>query len=314
VLAVRLALVVFLLLLVMVVFWFDRDGMRDHADGVVSPGDIVYFTVVTVTTVGYGDIVPVSDRARMIDALFVTPVRMLVWFIFLGTAYELLLQRIFEDLRMHRLQRKLAGHIIVCGYGSVGRFAAAEFVRQGRPAVDVVVIDSDKTAADQAAACGHTTLHGSASREEILELAGATRAAAIVVSMDSDATAALVVLTARELSSARIIVKIDEEENRKLMRRSGADQVLTLGALGGSLIADGVSADLAVEFVGDLVSRHGRVHLVQRTPAAAEVGRPVMSVGGLVMLRRGDNKTWCGREMQAMQIEAADQLLCIEHS
>jgi voltage-gated potassium channel len=160
-------------------------------------------------------------------------------------------------------------------------------------------------------------LHGSASREEILELAGVARAAAIVVSLDSDAAAALVVLTARELSTARIIVKIDEEENRKLMRRSGADQVLTLGALGGSLIADGVSADMAVEFVGDLVSRHGRVHLVQRPPTTAEIGRPVMSVGGLVMLRRGDARALCGQEiqaMQAMQIEATDQLLCIEHT
>ena len=158
-----------------------------------------------VTTVGYGDIVPVSARARWIDALLVTPVRMFMWFIFLGTAYELLVQRVVEDFRMHRLQSRLDGHVVICGYGTVGRFAAAELVRQGRLPADVVVIDNAQVAADQAAALGHTTLHGSATREEILQVAGVSRASAIVVCMNSDEATALVVLTARELSNARIV-------------------------------------------------------------------------------------------------------------
>lgn len=72
---------------------------------------------------GYGDIVPISARARLIDALVVTPVRLVVWLIFLGTAYELLVQRTLEDFRMLRLQRTLSGHVIVCGFGSTGASA-----------------------------------------------------------------------------------------------------------------------------------------------------------------------------------------------
>ena len=72
--------------------WFDRDGLRDNVDGVVSFLDVVYLTMITVTTVGYGDIVPVTDRARMFDTFVVTPVRVFVWLIFLGSAYSFLLR------------------------------------------------------------------------------------------------------------------------------------------------------------------------------------------------------------------------------
>ena len=90
-LLLRGCLVVVLLSVVIAIFWFDRDGLKDQIDGHVSFSDILYFGMITVTTVGYGDIVPVSDNARLIDAFAVTPIRIFIWFIFLGTAYE------FED-------------------------------------------------------------------------------------------------------------------------------------------------------------------------------------------------------------------------
>lgn len=64
--------------------WIDRSGLRDKIDGAVSFLDIVYFTVITVTTVGYGDIVPVSDSVRMFDTFVVTPIRIFVFLIFSG--------------------------------------------------------------------------------------------------------------------------------------------------------------------------------------------------------------------------------------
>src|SRR5687767_6350590 len=65
-LAIRATAVVVLMLTVVLMFWFDRDGLRDHHDGEISFSDVIYFSVVTITTVGYGDIVPVSRRARVI--------------------------------------------------------------------------------------------------------------------------------------------------------------------------------------------------------------------------------------------------------
>jgi voltage-gated potassium channel len=308
----RAGLVLALLGLIMGVFWWDRDGLRDQLDGEISLADVVYFTAVTVTTVGYGDIVPVSPRARLIDALVVTPVRLVVWLVFLGTAYELLVQRTLEDFRMLRLQRNLSAHVIVCGFGSTGASAAAELVKQGRDPASIVVIDNDRGAADRAAAAGFTTLHGSASREEILELAGAARASAIIVCVDSDESTSLIVLTARELSQARILARVEEEENKKLMRRSGADQILALGVLGGGLLAGAVNGDLAAKFIADLVSRDGQVHLVERAPTPAEIGRPPSTIAGLVMLRRGAEAPRCGAALAETLTAPDDRLLCIE--
>ena len=93
-----------LFLIVIAVFWFDRDGLRDHADGSISFTDVVYFTMVSVTTVGYGDIVPVTRQARLVDAMLVTPIRLFIWLIFIGTAHQLVLQRLIEEFRMRRLQ------------------------------------------------------------------------------------------------------------------------------------------------------------------------------------------------------------------
>src|SRR3546814_7680181 len=110
----------------MALFCCYRSGRRDARDGEISFGDVIYFTMVTITTVGYGDIVPVSDRARLLDAFLVTPVRVFLLLIFLGTAYEFVIQKVLEDYRMGRLQRRLRDHIVICGYGHSGRIAARE--------------------------------------------------------------------------------------------------------------------------------------------------------------------------------------------
>ena len=96
-LAIRAALVLLMYGIVIVAFWIGREGLRDNYDGQISFTDVIYFSMVTVTTVGYGDIVPVSATARLIDAFFVTPIRVFVWLIFIGTAYQLLIQRLLEE-------------------------------------------------------------------------------------------------------------------------------------------------------------------------------------------------------------------------
>ena len=78
----RIGLILGLIGLVLLIFWLDRDGIKDTHDGHMSFSDVAYFTAVTITTVGYGDIVPTSDRARMVDTIFVTPLRLIIWFIF----------------------------------------------------------------------------------------------------------------------------------------------------------------------------------------------------------------------------------------
>src|SRR3546814_10218979 len=87
-LLLRATIVLALIGTAIAIHWFDRGGLVDQVDGHISFGDVLYFTMITITTVGYGDIVPVTPRARMFDTIAVTPIRLFVWLIFLGTAYD----------------------------------------------------------------------------------------------------------------------------------------------------------------------------------------------------------------------------------
>lgn len=179
--------------------------------------------MITITTVGYGDIVPVSDEARLIDAFFVTPVRVFVWFIFLGTAYQFIIQRLIEEWRMTRLQQQLRDQMILCGFGHSGSIAASELLLRGWKPEQIVVIDQDADEVARAAERGFTCLHGDASSEELLRMAGVERAHAVIVSVGRDDTAVLVVLTVRALARAvRLIVNVGEPENIKLVKAGGA--------------------------------------------------------------------------------------------
>ena len=115
-LLLRLGLALALIGVALAVNWIDRGGLKDNVDGTITFSDVVYFTMITVTTVGYGDIVPVTERARLFDAFGLTPIRLFVWLIFVGTAYQLVLQRLVEDFRMRRLQSKLEDHAVICGF------------------------------------------------------------------------------------------------------------------------------------------------------------------------------------------------------
>lgn len=114
------------------------------------------------------------------------------------------------------------------------------------------------------------------------------------------------------LRLTRNLARVEQEENQKLMRRSGADQILALGVMGGGLLAGAVNGDLAAKFIADLVSRDGQVHLLERPPTAAEIGRPPATIAGLVMLRRGAAAPLCGTALADTVTEPDDRLLCIQ--
>ena len=110
-LGIRLGLALGLISMVVLIHWWDRTGLVDNLDGDVSLLDVVYFTMISITTTGFGDIAPVSDRARLVEAVIVTPVRFAVLFIFVGTAYNFLIKRSWEKWRMTRIQQRL--HLVL---------------------------------------------------------------------------------------------------------------------------------------------------------------------------------------------------------
>jgi len=313
-LLMRVLLVAVLILSVFAVFLLDRDGLRDNTDGHVSIVDVIYFTMITISTVGYGDIVPVSATARLIDAFFVTPIRVFVWLIFIGTAYQLLIQRLLEEWRMTRLQRELADHVIVCGYGHSGSIAAAELLQRGWSSERITVIDQDADVLQRAAAAGFIGLHGDASSEELLKVAGVERARAVIVSVGRDDTTVLIVLTVREISKeVRAVASVGEQENAKLVRSSGADVIVSPPRFGGYLLADAVTSHGTVEFLNEMLTYHGDHQMVEREAAPHEVGRIARELDGtlVVEVHRAGRRLggWNHRELR---IEAGDRLLVID--
>jgi len=311
----RGALLVALLGFVMIVFWLERENLRDAADGHVSFSDIVYFTFVTVTTVGYGDIVPVGDRARLVDALLVTPIRIFVWFILLGTAYEFVFQRILEDLRMNALRESLNEHIVIFGFGYSGRVAAREMAAQGVPRDNIVVIDQRPERLEDAAREGYVGLLGDATRDAVLREARVATAKALLVCVSRDDTTVLAVLTARSMNErARIVASVRDEENLKLVRKAGADEVVSPAKVAGFLIADAVGSRYTTRFVSDILSsRGGELRIAERAALPAEVGKRIDEVRGrlVVAIERGGaiHGFW---DTPAETIRAGDLVFAIE--
>jgi voltage-gated potassium channel len=282
----RLALVLALLSLVILILWLDRTGLRDQVDGEMSFGDVVYFSLITITTVGYGDIVPVTPRARLIDALIVTPLRVFVWLLFLGTAYQLVLRRYMEAYRMVKLQARLDEHVVVCGFGYTGLSTVKELLAKGVAPERVLVIDPQEDRVRAAVEMGVVAFQGDATQESILKDAVLDKAKALIIASGRDDTNALILLTARHLHpTLRIIVSAQEEENVKLFRQGGANTIISPATFGGYILAAAVDHQHLVSYLEDLLTAGGRINLVERAIRPEEVGKRAADLQPDVLLR-----------------------------
>jgi voltage-gated potassium channel len=278
-LAWRAALVLGLLILAVAVHWFERDGLKDNHDGVVSFLDVIYFTMISITTTGYGDIVPISDSARMFDALVVTPIRIFFVLIFIGTAYTFIFRRTWERWRMKRIQKTLTGHVVVAGFGSCGSEAVEELLARGARPAEIVVIDSDEHVLEQAEALGCLTLDGDATRDRTLQAVRITSASALIVSAGRDDTSILITLTARHLSPhLPISVAIRNEDNELLARQAGATTVINPVSFAGLLLAGSTHGTHIADYIADLASSSGRVRLAERDVSPDECGKPLSAL------------------------------------
>ncbi len=291
--------------------WFDRDGLRDNVDGSVSFVDILYFTAVTITTVGYGDIVPVTPQARLFDTFVVTPIRLFVWLIFLGTAYTFVFQRTWDRIRTRMIEKTLRDHHIVCGFGSSGEAAVTELIRQGVDPKAIVVIDCNPERVAMAVELGVNALAGDATHNATLDAACIECARALLVSPGRDDTAALIVLSARQLNSTiTISAGVRAVENEDLVRQAGASSIINPVSLGGHLLARSSTHGGAVDYIRDLAAADGRVALQERLAADDEIGRPLRTITpglGVRLLRKGNPIGFW--ESGADAIEAGDAII-----
>ena len=290
-LGLRVGLALALIGIALAGHWLDRDGLKDNIDGHISFVDVLYFTAITVTTVGYGDIVPVTEGARLFDAFVLTPIRLFVWLIFLGTAYNFLLRRSWDRLRMRMIHKTLSGHHVVCGFGGTGEAAVGELLRAGVAAEMIVAVDPGPEQVAAALERGVLAIEGDATRNASLQAARVEAARSVLVCVGRDDTAALVTLTARQLAPrARISAVVLAGENEDLVAQAGADQVVNPTDLGGQLLAHAAGGPHVAAYVRDLVRNDGRVRLRERPVRAEEIGRSLRDVAdglGVQLQRAG---------------------------
>jgi len=307
----RILLAFGLIGIALAVHWFDREGLRQSSGQPISFADVLYFTMITVTTVGYGDIVPVTQQARMFDTFVVTPIRLFVWLIFLGTAYNFLLKRVWERWRMNVIQQHLQGHVVVAGYGASGSEAVSELVRRGADPSTIVVIDESAAALRAAEVCGATVMEGNATRNAALEAVRIGSASALIVSAGRDDTSILIVLTARRLAPRLpISVVIRSEDNEAIAYQAGADTVINPASFAGLLLAGSTHGAHLAEYMADLAASGGRVALHERMVSEKEVGLPLAAITtGLGHRIYRNGRVFGFWEAEAKRLEAGDSII-----
>ena len=308
---IRIAAMLVLLAFVIGFHWIERDSLRDNYDGEVSFTDVLYFTMISATTTGYGDIVPVSDHARLFDALVVTPIRIFFILILAGTAYTFVIKRVWNKWVMQKIQRALNNHIVVVGYGVSGSEAIRELLARGTSPNEIVVIDCDAEALAEAEELGCAILQADATRDQTLEAVQIARARALVISAGSDDTSILVTLTARHLApKLRITVTVRNADNELLARQAGATTVVNPVSFAGLLLAGAAQGPVVTDYIADLASTAGRVQLVERQVKPDECGNSLSAItSGLGVRVYRDGKPIGFWEEAARSLRADDTIV-----
>src|SRR5882762_1986126 len=206
-----------------------------------APFDAFYMTLITVSTVGYEEIHPLSHAGRVFNS-FVIFFGVTTMFFAIGamtqSIIELELGEYFGKRRTRRMIDKLENHFIICGYGRVGRNAALELKRSGVP---FVIADRDPVRVEKAMLAGLLAVEVDATRDETLHAVGIRRARGLVSALATDADNLFVILSAKNLNpQLYVATRAGEEEAEEKLRRAGADAVFAPYTAAGYRLAQAV--------------------------------------------------------------------------
>ncbi|MGW2563299.1 potassium channel family protein [Streptomyces sp. NPDC001514] len=308
----RLLVAMLVLLLTVLIVWLDRGGYYDNADERVDFLDAVYYATVTLSTTGYGDIVPHSASARLVNVLVVTPLRVVFLIILVGTTLEVLTRRTREEWRLNRWRDTVRDHTVVVGFGTKGRSAVQTLCATGLKKEQVVVVDPSSKVIEAANVDGFAGVIGDATRSEVLLRAELQRARQIIIATQRDDTAVLVALTARQLNrGAKIVAAVREEENAPLLRQSGADAVITSASAAGRLLGLSVLSPSAGRVMEDLIQQGTGLDVIERPVTKSEVGKSVRETDDLVVSVLRGHRLLGYDDPQASPLQLTDRLIAI---
>jgi len=282
--------------------------------------DALFMTVTTLSTVGYGEIIRLSPAGRLFTMLLIVTGVGTALYLLTAIAEQVVEGR-FKDLfgrnAMQRRIEQLEGHVVVCGFGRLGRVVAEQVAERRVP---LVIVDADPGLESDLVRLGMPYIIGSALSDDVLERAGVRRARALVAATASDPDNVFITLSAREKNPAIVIhARGESDGGLRRLRLAGADQAISAYQSGGMRIAASILRPSVVDFLEiSLESRGEEVDLEQvRVGAGGEiVGRAIESLEKdlprlrIVALKRGTDPILMVPE-PATLVTDGDQLVVI---
>ncbi len=245
---VRIYTAVFLLCMLLFIGVLGFKIMSDY-----SWVDAIYMTVITITTVGFGEVQPLDDQSKIFTIfLILASVVILGYAITVITEY-ILSKNDLEELKQKKMQKKIdafSGHIIICGYGRNGKQAAKKLLAYNKP---FVVIEKDRDVMDKFQTDEVPFVFGNANEDEILVQAGIDRAMTLICALPNDADNLFVVLSARQINAKLCIIsRASQETSYQKLKLAGANNVILPDRIGGDHMASLVVVPDLIEFIDNL--------------------------------------------------------------
>ena len=282
--------------------------------------DAFYMTLTTVTTVGYAEIRGLTHTGRVFNS-FVILIGVTTIFLAVGamtqTAIELELNDFFGKRRVRRMIDKLEGHVILCGFGRVGRGAAEELRRAG---ASFVVVDNNDERVELAIQDGMLAVQADAGRDETLRDVGIARAKGLIATLASDADNLFVILSAKTMNpNLQLSVRIAEESSEQKMRRAGADFVFAPYNTTGQRMAQAMLKPHVLQFL-DFTQQQGvdvEIEQVHVTDKCTFAGRTLSDVnirhenGVVILALRKANGEMLFNPSPTVMMAAGDHLIAM---
>lgn len=284
--------------------------------------DAAYMTMITLTTVGFGEIYPLSEESRLFTMGLILMGVFIIGYI-VNRFSGLLIEGYFQErIRMRQEQRlidTLKEHYIICGYGRMARHVAIEFEAEG---IAFILIDFDEGRIEEAKDRGYIAIQGDATLDDVLHRAKIEDAICLVSALPSDAENLYAIISAKTLNpNIRTIARASNEEAVKKLKRAGADEVISPYITGGKRIAAAALRPGVVDFVDGILSGTDRSFYMEELRLDPKVctfiGKTLKDAhlrshsGALVLaIRREDGELIPGPTGET-ELKAQDLLICM---
>lgn len=215
--------------------------------------DALYMTVITITTVGYGEVQPLDNESKTFTILLILGSVVIVGYALTVITEYILSKNNLDDLKQKKMQKKidaLSNHIIICGYGRNGKQAATKLLAYKKP---FVVIEKDRDVIEKFENELVPFVVGNANEDEVLIMAGVERANTLISALPNDADNLFVVLSARQISKSMCIIsRASQETSYNKLKLAGANNVILPDKIGGDHMASLVVVPDLIEFIDNL--------------------------------------------------------------